>query len=177
MLIKVKVKSFSCIGERFDLPLYSQKNKKEIMAKINFTKDHYNKMLSMAAVMLVSNETVVTKIGSPLNIVELMHTTTINTLVNIKKDLSKKIENLEDQDEWIESSVNQTNLNKYKDQKELVNLIIGWKRYLLEAYETTKKKQDLESKLKALKEAQKTPEDRIKEIEAELSSLQEVDFQ
>lgn len=177
MLIKVKVKSFSCIGERFDLPLYSQKNKKEIMAKINFTKDHYNKMLSMAAVMLVSNETVVTKIGSPLNIVELMHTTTINTLVNIKKDLSKKIENLEDQDEWIESSVNQTNLNKYKDQKELVNLIIGWKRYLLEAYETTKKKQDLESKLRALKEAQKTPEDRIKEIGAELSSLQEVDFQ
>ena len=147
------------------------------MAKINFTKEHYNKMLSMASVMLVSNETVVTKIGSPLNIVELMHTTTINTLVNIKKELSKKIENLEDQDEWIESNINQTNLSKFKNQKELVNLIIGWKRYLLEAYETTKKKQELESKLRALKEAQKTPEDKIKEIEAELSSLQEVDFQ
>ena len=147
------------------------------MAKINFTKDHYNKMLSMASVMLVSNEIVVTKIGSPLNIVELMHTTTINTLVNIKKELSKKIENLEDQDEWVESNINQTNLNKYKNQKELVNLIIGWKRYLLEVYETTKKKQELESKLRALKEAQKTPEDKIKEIEAELSSLQEVDFQ
>ena len=147
------------------------------MAKINFTKDHYNKMLEMASKILVNNETVVTKIGTPLNIVELMHTTTINTLVNIKKELSKKIENLEDQDEWIESNINQTNLSKFKNQKELVNLIIGWKRYLLEAYETTKKKQELESKLRALKEAQKTPEDRGGEIEAELSSLQEVDFQ
>lgn len=147
------------------------------MAKINFTKDHYNKMLSMAAVMLVSNETVVTKIGSPLNIVELMHTTTINTLVNIKKDLSKKIENLEDQDEWVESNINQTNLNKYKNQKELVNLIIGWKRFKLETASELKRKQELEAKLKELKDSQKTPEDKIKEIEAELSSLQEVDFQ
>ena len=80
------------------------------MAKINFTKDHYNKMLEMASKILVNNEVVVTKIGTPLNIVELMHTTTINTLVNIKKELSKKIENLEDQDEWLESNINQNNL-------------------------------------------------------------------
>lgn len=147
------------------------------MAKINFTKDHYNKMLEMASKILVNNEVVVTKIGTPLNIVELMHTTTINTLVNIKKELSKKIENLEDQDEWIESSINQTNLNKYKNQKELVNLIIGWKRYNLEAHETADRKARLEAKLKELKEAQKTPEDKIKEIEAELNSIQQADFQ
>lgn len=147
------------------------------MAKINFTKEHYNKMLSMAAVMLVSNETVVTKIGTPLNIVELMHTTTINTLVNIKKDLSKKIENLEDQDEWVESNTNQVNLTRYKNQKELVNLIIGWKRFMLEASEAAKRKQELESKLKELKDSQKTPEDKIKEIEAELASMKEPDFQ
>ena len=147
------------------------------MAKINFTKDHYNKMLSMAAVMLVNNEVVMTKMGQPLNIVELMHTTTIGTLMDIKKNLSKKIENLEDQDEWVESNTNQVNLTRYKNQKELVNLIIGWKRFTLEASETAKRKQELESKLKELKDSQKTPEDKIKEIEAELASMQESDFQ
>ena len=147
------------------------------MAKINFTKDHYNKMLEMASKILVDNEVVVTKIGTPLNIVELMHTTTINTLVNIKKELSKKIENLEDQDEWIESSTTQSNLNEFKNQKELVNLIIGWKRFRLEAASELKRKQELEAKLKELKDSQKTPEDKIKEIEAELASMKESDFQ
>ena len=147
------------------------------MAKINFTKDHFNKMLSMAAAMLVNNEMVLTKMGQPLNIVELMHTTTIGTLMDIKKSLSKKIENLEDQDEWVESNTNQVNLTRYKNQKELVNLIIGWKRFMLEASEAAKRKQELESKLKELKDSQKTPEDKIKEIEAELASMQEPDFQ
>lgn len=147
------------------------------MAKINFTKDHFNKMLSMAAAMLVNNEVVMTKMGQPLNIVELMHTTTIGTLMDIKKSLSKKIENLEDQDEWVESNTNQVNLTRYKNQKELVNLIIGWKRFMLEASEAAKRKQELESKLKELKDSQKTPEDKIKEIEAELASMQEPDFQ
>jgi chromosome segregation ATPase len=131
----------------------------------------------MAAAMLVNNEVVMTKMGQPLNIVELMHTTTIGTLMDIKKSLSKKIENLEDQDEWVESSTNQVNLTRYKNQKELVNLIIGWKRFMLEASEAAKRKQELESKLKELKDSQKTPEDKIKEIEAELASMQEPDFQ
>lgn len=147
------------------------------MAKINFTKDHFNKMLSMAAAMLVNNEVVMTKMGQPLNIVELMHTTTIGTLMDIKNILSKKIEKLEEQDEWIESNTNQDKLDKFKNQKELVNLIIGWKRFMLEASEAAKRKQELESKLKELKDSQKTPEDKIKEIEAELASMQEPDFQ
>ena len=147
------------------------------MAKINFTKDHFNKMLSMAAAMLVNNEVVLTKMGQPLNIVELMHVTTIGTLMDIKKSLSKKIENLEDQDEWVESNTNQVNLTRYKNQKELVNLIIGWKRFMLEASEAAKRKQELKSKLKELKDSQKTPEDKIKEIEAELASMQEPNFQ
>lgn len=147
------------------------------MAKINFKKEHFDKMLNLAVGMLIRNEVVTTKMGQPLNIVELLHTTTIGTLMDIKKSLSKKIENLEDQDEWIESNTNQVNLTRYKNQKELVNLIIGWKRFMLEASEAAKRKQELESKLKELKDSQKTPEDKIKEIEAELASMQESDFQ
>lgn len=147
------------------------------MAKINFKKEHLDNMLNLAVGMLIRNEVVMTKMGQSLNIVELMHTTTIGTLTDIKKSLSKKIENLEDQDEWVESNTNQVNLARYKNQKELVNLIIGWKRFMLEASEIAKRKQELESRLKELKDSQKTPEDKIKEIEAELASMQESDFQ
>lgn len=43
------------------------------MAKVNFTKEHYAKMKELAFAMLVSNHTISTKLGQPLNIVELMH--------------------------------------------------------------------------------------------------------
>ena len=142
-----------------------------IMAKINFTKEHYVKMSGLAFAMLVSNGTVNNKLGQPLNIVELMHTTTIGTLNEIRLALGKQIEKLESQDEWAASDYTQEKLEALKKQKELVNLIIGWKRYRLEAEETRKKKAELSEQLKALKESQKSPEDKIKELEAQLSEM------
>ena len=41
----------------------------------------------------------------------------------------------------------------------------------MEEEETTKKRKDLELKLAKLKESQKSPEDKIKEIEDQLKSL------
>ena len=60
-----------------------------------------------------------------------------------------------------------------KDTKELVNLIIGWKRKNMEIAENKAKKAALTTKLAELKESTKTPEDRIKEMEAELAALDE----
>lgn len=144
--------------------------------KINFTKEHFASMCNLATNMLLNNEVVTTKMGQSLNIVELLHTTTINTLNSIRLNLETKIKNLEGEDEWVASSTSQAKLNKAKEQKELVNLIIGYKRYKLEAEATTKKRAELTEKLKALKESQKTPEDKIKELEAELSSLDNTEF-
>ena len=62
---------------------------------------------------------------------------------------------------------------RIKDTKELVNLIIGWKRYNLELDENARKKEELSKKLTELKESTKTPEDRIKELEAQLKELEE----
>ena len=144
--------------------------------KINFTKEHFASMYKLAMDMLLENEVVVTKMGQSLNIVELLHTTTVNTLNSIRLNLETKIKNLEGEDEWVASPASQVKLNKAKEQKELVNLIIGYKRYQLEAMETAKKKADLTAKLKALKEQQKTPEDKIKELEAELAGLEDAKF-
>lgn len=59
--------------------------------------------------------------------------------------------------------------------KELVNLVIGYKRYRTEVEENTQKKAELTAKLKAIKESQKSPEDKIKELEAELSAMSETE--
>lgn len=145
------------------------------MAKINFTKEHFNKMCTLLIGMLLRNEVISSKLGTPINIVELLHTTTINSLNNIRLTLSNKIKQLESQDEWVASDSNARQLDTAKEQKELVNLVIGYKRYRMEVEENAQKKAELTAKLKALKESQKSPEDKIKEIEAELSAMSETE--
>lgn len=146
------------------------------MAKINFTKEHFDKMCTGVLEMVLLNTTVPTKMGTPLNAIELLHTTTIGTLNNIRLGLSKQIETLENQDEWVAESISQTKLASLKSMKETVNLIIGYKRYQLEEEETDKKRKELESQLTMLKESQKTPEDKIKELEEQLKSLDTTTF-
>ena len=145
------------------------------MAKINFTKEHFNKMCTLLMGMLLRNEVISSKLGTPINVVELLHTTTINSLNNIRLTLSNKIKQLESQDEWVASDSNAKQLDTAKEQKELVNLVIGYKRYKMEVEENAQKKAELTAKLKALKESQKSPEDKIKEIEAELSAMSETE--
>lgn len=141
------------------------------MAKINFTKEHYAKMKELAFAMLVANEAITTKMGQPLNIVELMHTQTINTLNGIRLAVTKQIEDFEKQDEWVATDYQQEKLETLKRRKELVNLVIGWKRRNMEVAEAKAKKAVLTAQLKELKESQKTPEDRIKELEAQLTAI------
>lgn len=144
--------------------------------KINFTKEHYTKLKELAVQALFKGTTVYTKLGQPLNICELLHTTSINQLNEIKINLAKKIEKIESSDEWVAPEIDK--LQEMKDSKELVNLIIGWKRLILEKEANARKKEELSDKLAELKESQKTPEDRIKEIEAELAAINsEEDFQ
>ena len=145
------------------------------MAKINFTKEHFNKMCTLLMGMLLRNEVISSKLGTPINVVELLHTTTINSLNNIRLTLSNKIKQLESQDEWVASDSNAKQLDTAKEQKELVNLVIGYKRYKMEVEENAQKKAELTAKLKALKESQKSPEDKIKELEAELSAMSETE--
>ena len=90
------------------------------MAKINFTKEHFDKMCKGLLVMLLNNGVVITKLGTPINVVELLHTTTINSLNNIRLSLAQKITALENQDEWTSNEETAKKLENYKEVKELV---------------------------------------------------------
>lgn len=146
------------------------------MAKINFTKEHFEKLKAYALEMLFSNETINTNLGQPLSIVELLHTTTINTLNSIRLTLSKGIETIENQDEWVSGETSQRKLESLKAKKELVNLIIGYKRFTQEQTEIARERASLEDELVRLKESQKTPEDKIKELESKLETLNTTTF-
>jgi cell division protein FtsB len=141
------------------------------MTKINFTKEHMVRLYDLASEMLFSNSTIQTSMGQVLNIVELLHTTSIGQLQTIMSALKKKIDKLEEGDEWI--AKDNDKLDELRRMKELVNLIIGWKRHSMEIAENKRKKEELTKKLAELKESTKTPEDRIKEMEAELAALEE----
>lgn len=52
--------------------------------KINFTQEHFQRMWSLLMGMLLNNETINNKLGQPLNVVELLHTTSINGLNSIR---------------------------------------------------------------------------------------------
>lgn len=146
------------------------------MAKINFTKEHFEKLKAYALEMLFSNEAINTNLGQPLSIVELLHTTTINTLNSIRLTLSKGIETIENQDEWVSGETSQKKLENLKAKKELVNLIIGYKRFTKEQHEIARERASLEDELVRLKESQKTPEDKIKELESKLETLNPTTF-
>lgn len=146
------------------------------MTKINFTKDHFNKMCSYLIDMLINNTIIYSRMGTPLNVVELLHATTISSLNGIRLNLTKQIDSFENQDEWIADGTDQSKLEELKSQKEAINLIIGFKRYQLEVEENAKIRKELQAKLVELKDAQKTPDDKIKEIEAQLQDLSTEEF-
>lgn len=141
------------------------------MIKINFTKEHKEKLLELAMIMLLKNEAIFTRLGQPITVVNLFHNTSINTLNSMRVSFTKRIETLENEDEWTASQGSQIELEVTKRQKELVYLLIGYKRNQVYLEEIAAKKAKLTKELNVLKESQKTPEDKIKELQEELDKL------
>ena len=144
------------------------------MKRIHFTEEHFKRLYNLAADALFNGTTFVTKLGQQLNVYELLHTTSINQLTEIMNSLSKKIEKMKAGDEWLDPD--NEKIYEFETQKELVNLTIGLKRFHLEKELNRKEREKLEAQLAELKESQKTPEDRIRELEEKLKEYDSVEF-
>ena len=136
---------------------------------INFTEQHQARLNELIAKSTLSGEVYYTSMGSPLNVWDLINSTSITSLNNLKAAFTKRIEKLEYIDEWVSPDVRE--LEEKKEAKELVNLIIGWKRKQVELKEIESKKESLTETLNKLKEESKTPAERIAEIEKQLAEL------
>lgn len=139
--------------------------------RINFTPEHLTRLKELSIDFLFNNKVIHSKLGNPMNIHELLHLTTINSLNNIRQECKSLVRRIEDKDEWIVCENDSIALKEAKESEELVNLIIGYKRYQNEQISILKKKAVLQEQLNELKESQKTPAERIAEIEAQIAKL------
>ena len=141
------------------------------MGKINFTAENKARLEALCLKFLFNNLPIQGPLGTVLRIEDLLHNTSISTLTTMHTSLKKTVATLEDVDEWTSTDADKWKLERMKENLELVNLLIGYKRFLAEQEEVAEKKADLAAKIAALKDSQKTPAERIAELEAELSTL------
>lgn len=143
------------------------------MGKVNFTKEHQIKLYNAAMLALFNNTSFQTTMGGTCGISELLHQITINSLIQMKQNLDKKISAKESADEWSMTDEEQKKLDELKSKSELINLVIGWKKYVAYQNELANKKAELDKMINDLEESQKTPEEKINELKAQRAALDE----
>lgn len=141
------------------------------MGKVNFTTENKARLVELAIKFLFNNLPIQGPIGTSLRIEDLLHNTSINSLVSMNSHLKKQIATMDDLDEWSCTDADKWKLERIKETQELVSLTIGYKKYLAEQEELEEKKAALAAQIDSLKESQKTPAERIAELEKQLADL------
>lgn len=130
-----------------------------------FTKTHFDNLSQLIIEALFKDKTFYNNLNMPITVYDLVNNTTINSLTSMYSKALRKLNEVEQQNEWKETDT--TELIK---TTQLLNLLIGYKTYSNEVKERKEKKKLLEEKLNNLKEASKSPEEKIKEIEELIKS-------
>lgn len=130
-----------------------------------FTKTHFDNLSQLIIEALFKDKTFYNNLNMPITVYDLVNNTTINSLTSMYSKALRKLNEVEQQNEWKETDT--TELIK---TTQLLNLLIGYKTYSNEVKERKKKRKLLEEKLNTLKEASKSPEEKIKEIEELIKS-------
>lgn len=139
---------------------------------INFTEQHKTELQQLIFDAVTKRWQVSNKLGMVFDVMDIFHTCTIQTLRSIRKELTNKLNAFED-DEWSDKSIQDNEKIEYYNKSiKLVNLVIGYRLWKQEQYDLESKKAALELKLQVLKENQKTPEEKIAELEKEINDLQ-----
>lgn len=130
-----------------------------------FTKTHFDNLSQLIIEALFKDKTFYNNLNMPITVYDLVNNTTINSLTSMYSKALRKLNEIEQQNEWKETDT--TELIK---TTQLLNLLIGYKTYSNEVKERKEKKKLLEEKLNTLKEESKSPEEKIKEIEELINS-------
>lgn len=138
---------------------------------INFTKEHEARLMELAGAALFNNWSISGSMGSKLNIYDLMHNTSLNTLKSLYKSLKNKIEDIEDTDQWSMTDYQQSKLREAKGQAELINLLIGYTRSESIRETNNQKVKALKAKALEIKESTMTPEQRLEALNKEIADL------
>lgn len=138
--------------------------------KVNFTKEHQEKLDRFVLKMWKENIVIFNTMNVPMNICELKELTP-NSLNNLKLIYDKKIQALESKDEWVDPENDKIDL--YRFIREGLNLLVGFKRKNIELNEIAREREKLIAERNKLLESKKTPDDLIKDIDDKLKELEE----
>lgn len=141
------------------------------MGKVNFTTENKSRLEELATKFLFGNLSIQGPMGTSMRVEDLLHNTSVNSLVSMNSHLKKQIASMSDLDEWSCTDADTWKLERLKETQELVSLVIGYKKWLAEQEEISEKKAALAAQIDSLKDSQKTPAERIAELEKELASL------
>jgi hypothetical protein len=141
------------------------------MGKVNFTTENKSRLEELATKFLFGNLPIQGPIGTSMRVEDLLHNTSVNSLVTMNSHLKKQIASMSDLDEWSCTDADTWKLERLKETQELVSLVIGYKKWLAEQEEISEKKAALAAQIDSLKESQKTPAERIAELEKQLANL------
>ena len=141
------------------------------MGKVNFTTENKSRLEELATKFLFGNLPIQGPIGTSMRVGDLLHNTSISSLVSMNSHLKKQIASMSDLDEWSCTDADTWKLERLKESQELVSLVIGYKKWLVEQEEISEKKAALAAQIDSLKESQKTPAERIAELEKQLADL------
>ena len=141
------------------------------MGKVNFTTENKSRLEELATKFLFGNLPIQGPIGTSMRVEDLLHNTSVNSLVSMNAHLKKQIASMSDLDEWSCTDADTWKLERLKETQELVSLVIGYKKWLAEQEEISEKKAALAAQIDSLKESQKTPAERIAELEKQLADL------
>ena len=141
------------------------------MGKINFTTENKSRLEELATKFLFGNLPIQGPIATSMRVEDLLQNTSVNSLVSMNAHLKKQIASMSDLDEWSCTDADTWKLERLKETQELVSLVIGYKKWLAEQEEISEKKAALAAQIDSLKESQKTPAERIAELESQLANL------
>ena len=140
------------------------------MGKVNFTKEHLDKLTKAIADAVLNNTIVTGPVGQTYNAYELANTLSLSSLRAISNGLNKRKASLAITDEWVENP-NQDKIAAIDEQLSLISLIIGFKLKEEEAQANARERKRLEAQLNELEQSQKTPADLIADIKKQLEAL------
>lgn len=135
------------------------------ITKINFNLEHKSKLDTLLLKHLYINTQLTGSVSTKINVYQLLHETSLNSLQSLYQVLTKSLDASKNLDQWSMNDYQQEKQENLRELIELVNLLIGFKRYESTKESNRKKAAEIRDELKKLKEQNKTPEERIKELE------------
>lgn len=144
------------------------------MGNINFTKEHQEKLNSLLLEALLEGKTFKGKVNTELNVHQLLHECSLNTLTTMYGQLKKAVSDQNNLDEWSLTDYQQRKKASLEKQMETVSLLIGYTRYQEQINTSKEKLKELKKTYTELKESTKTPAEKLKELELQIEEAEKV---